>query len=91
MAELEIPQGLDESVKQLLIFGSWIVGCCSTRLEVWKSSTYEHYTTIRTTRSGVENRRDELSGVICNMPTLLNKLLAGKQDGTVELWNLSTG
>ena len=90
VAELEVPLGLHEPVKQLLIFGSWIVGCCSTRLEVWKSSTYEHYTTLTTTRSGLGNGGDQLSGVICNIPTLLNKVLAGKQDGSIELWNLGT-
>ena len=90
MGELEVPPGLDEPIKQLLIFGSWIVGCCSTRLEVWKSLTYEHYTTLTTARSG-GMESDQLSGIICNMPTLLNKVLAGKQDGSVELWNMSTG
>ena len=91
IAELEMPVGLSEPIRQLLIFGSWIVGCCSTRLEVWKSVTYEHYTTLRSIRSSHENGDNLLSGVMCNMPTLLNKVLVGKQDGSVDLWNLSTG
>lgn len=91
VAELELPRGTTEPLRQIIIFGSWIVGCCLNRLEVWKSATYEHYTTL--VSSGLRNSRgsDALSGVICNMPTMLNKVLAGKQDGSVELWNLSTG
>ncbi|MCJ1383374.1 hypothetical protein MMC17_006487 [Xylographa soralifera] len=91
IAELERTAGMDEPVRQLLIFGSWIVGCCSTRLEVWKSATYEHYTTITSSRSRARPVSETLSGVLCSMPTMLNKVLVGKQDGSVELWNLSTG
>ena len=86
-----MPTGLDEAVKELLIFGSWIVGCCSTRIEVWKSTSYEHYTTIASAGSGFGHGRGGLSGVVCNMPTLLNKILVGNNDGSVELWNISTG
>ncbi|MCJ1393777.1 hypothetical protein MMC18_006653 [Xylographa bjoerkii] len=91
IAELERSAGMDEPIRQLLIFGSWIVGCCTTRLEVWKSATYEHYTTITSSRSRAGRGSETLSGVLCNMPTLLNKILVGKQDGSVDLWNLSTG
>ncbi|MCJ1420178.1 hypothetical protein MMC32_006535 [Xylographa parallela] len=91
IAELERTAGMDEPVKQLLIFGSWILGCCSTKLEVWKSATYEHYTTITSSSSRAGRVSETLSGVLCNMPTMLNKVLVGKQDGSVELWNLSTG
>ena len=89
--ELEIPAGMNESVRQLFIFGSWIVGCCSSRLEVWKSATYEHFTTLVSPRSWDSPAIEGLSGVVCNIPTLLNKVLVGKTDGSVELWNLGTG
>ena len=82
---------MNESIRQLVIFGSWIVGCCSSRLEVWKTATYEHYTTLVSPQSWDTPRTDGLSGVICNIPTLLNKILVGKRDGSVELWNLGTG
>ena len=91
VAELELPSGETEPVRQIIVFGSWIVGCCLNRLEVWKSTTYEHYTTLISSGSRKSHGTDTLSGVICNMPTMLNKVLAGKQDGSVELWNLSTG
>lgn len=91
MAELEVPEGLNEPVKEIIIFGSWIVGCCSTRLEVWKSTNYEHYATLTSIRSRENKGENDLSGVICHMPTLLNKVFAGKQDGSIELWNISTG
>ncbi|KAF2501234.1 WD repeat-containing protein 36 [Lophium mytilinum] len=83
--ELELPKGTQENVKQLLVFGSWIVGCCASKIEVWKSTTLEHYTTLQGASPSV------LSGGVCNMPTYLNKIFAGRKDGTVEVWNLSTG
>ncbi|KAL8933267.1 MAG: hypothetical protein Q9211_005876, partial [Gyalolechia sp. 1 TL-2023] len=89
--QLEIPVGLDESIKELIVFGSWIVGRCSTRIEVWKSATYEHYTTITPTASHGSSAASTLSGGICNMPTFLNKILVGKEDGGVDIWNVSTG
>lgn len=91
IAELEIPLDLAEPVRQFLIFGSWMVGCCTTRLEVWRSSNYEHYTTLMPSNSGKPRSDHTLSGTMCNVPTLLNKILVGKQNGCVELWNLSTG
>lgn len=90
VGELEAPDGT-EAIKQLLIFGTWIVGCSSTRIEVWKSTRYEHYTTLVPPTSQTDHGEGTLSGVICSMPTLLNKILVGKQDGSVELWNLSIG
>ena len=87
VAELEVPERLDDSIGKLLIFGTWIVGCCSTSIEVWKSGTYEHYTTITPARS----RGASFTGEICNMPTFLNKVIVGKNDGSVEMWNVSTG
>ena len=91
IGELEIPSELSEPITQIAVFGSWIVGCCSTRIEVWKSATYEHYTTITPTSSQKDNRGGVLSGGICNMPTFLNKVFVGKQDGSLDIWNLNTG
>ena len=91
VGELELPAGLDEPVTRILIFGSWIVGCCSTRIEVWKSTNLEHYTTLLPPRPNDSQSGDTLSGGMCNLPTYLNKVLVGKGDGAVELWNLSTG
>ena len=90
LAELETPDGLDETIEQILIFGEWIVGCCTTRLEVWKTSRYEHYTTIRPSPSS-EDAGPIFSGGVCHLPTFLNKILVGKKDGNVELWNIGTG
>ncbi|KAL8712068.1 MAG: hypothetical protein Q9225_007004 [Loekoesia sp. 1 TL-2023] len=91
IGELEIPTGLNESIKELIVFGSWVVGRCSTRLEIWKSATYEHYTTITPNASQGSAAGSTLSGGICNMPTFLNKILVGKEDGSVDIWNVSTG
>lgn len=91
VGELEKPLGPSESVNRLIIFGSWIVGSCSTRIEVWKSTTYEHYTTLTPTISRKAGQGGILSGGICNMPTYLNKIFVGKQDGGLDIWNLSTG
>ncbi|KAL3419856.1 U3 small nucleolar RNA-associated protein 21-like protein [Phlyctema vagabunda] len=87
--ELSLPVDLQENIKQILIFGSWIIGCCSTRIEVWKSATYEHYTTLFPTTA--QKGGNELTGGVCNMPTYLNKIFAGRRDGSVEIWNVSSG
>lgn len=91
VAELETPTTLDEPVKKLLIFGSWIVGCCSSKLEVWKSGSYEHYTTIMAETNGAAHEADGFTGAICSMPTLLNKVIVGREDGSLDIWNVSTG
>jgi U3 small nucleolar RNA-associated protein 21 len=82
---LELPRGMNENVSQLRVFGEWIVGCCSTRIEVWKTTTLEHYTTLHGASSS------DLSGSVCTMPTFINKIFVGRKDGSVEIWNLSTG
>ncbi|CAD6498770.1 BgTH12-04430 [Blumeria graminis f. sp. triticale] len=89
VAELEIPSDMHETIKQILIFGTWIIGCCTTRIEVWKSSDYEHYTTLFSTAA--PNGGNELTGGIISMPTYLNKIFAGRSDGCVEIWNVSSG
>ncbi|KAH8802643.1 Utp21 specific WD40 associated putative domain-containing protein [Xylogone sp. PMI_703] len=88
-AELSLPVDLNQPIQQLLVFGSWIVACCSTRIEVWKSVTYEHYTTLYTTAA--QKNGNQLTGGICIMPTYLNKIFAGRKDGIVEIWNVSSG
>lgn len=87
--ELELPSDLDQPIRQILIFGSWLVACCSTRIEVWKTATLEHYTTLHTVSSKAGD--NEITGGICNMPTYLNKIFVGRRDGWVEIWNISTG
>jgi U3 small nucleolar RNA-associated protein 21 len=89
IADFELPADLHEPVKQILIFGAWIVGCCRTRIEVWKSTTYEHYTTLYSTAAA--NSGHGLTGGVINMPTYLNKIFAGKEDGSIEIWNVSSG
>lgn len=89
VAELDVPSDLDEPIKQILVFGSWIVACALTRVEVWNSVTLEHYTTIRTVSA--QEGGNELTGGITNMPTFLNKIFIGRKDGWVEIWNISTG
>ncbi|KAK3324298.1 Utp21 specific WD40 associated putative domain-containing protein [Cercophora scortea] len=88
-AQLELPDGMDEPIRQILIFGSWIVACALTRVEIWKSATLEHYTTIFSVAA--KKGDNELTGGVCNMPTFLNKILVGRKDGWVEIWNVSTG
>jgi len=90
VAELQMPLDLDEDVVQILVYGSWIVGCCATRIEVWSSTTYEHYTTLLPPFAGGDDGL-VLTGGICYMPTYTNKIFAGREDGSVEIWNVSTG
>ncbi len=91
VGDLERPLGLSEPINRLIVLGSWIVGSGSTRIEVWKSTTYEHYTTLTPTISRKAGQGGILSGGMCNMPTYLNKIFVGKQDGSLDIWNLSTG
>ncbi|PHH54131.1 U3 small nucleolar RNA-associated protein 21 -like protein [Ceratocystis fimbriata CBS 114723] len=87
--ELALPHNLDEPITQILVFGQWIVGCGLTRIEVWKSATLDHYTTLHLTAT---NKGDnEITGGITNMPTYLNKIFVGRKNGWVEIWNISTG
>ncbi|CAG8972628.1 hypothetical protein HYALB_00005397 [Hymenoscyphus albidus] len=86
---LALPTDLSQPIKQLLVFGSWIVGCCTTRIEVWKSTTYEHYTTLYP--AAAQKGKNELTGGLTNMPTYLNKIFAARKDGSVEVWNVSSG
>lgn len=87
--ELPIPLDLDEDIVQIHIFGSWIVGCCATRIEVWSSDTLEHYASLLPPH-GNHSSGAVLTGGLCSVPTYTNKLLAGREDGTVEIWNIRT-
>ena len=89
VAEVSLPDDLDQPITQILVFGSWMVGCARTRLEVWKTATLEHYTTLHTV-AGAQGA-NEITGGVCNMPTYLNKVFVGRRDGWVEIWNVSTG
>ncbi|KAL1838319.1 hypothetical protein VTJ49DRAFT_2809 [Mycothermus thermophilus] len=89
VAELPLPADLDQPLRQILIFGSWIVACATTRIEVWKSATFEHYTTLFT--AAARKGDNDITGGVCNMPTFLNKIFVGRRDGWVEIWNVSTG
>lgn len=91
VAELQIPTEMDEDIVQIIPFGSWIVGCCSTKIEVWSAATLEHYTTLLQPYSATGLDANVLTGGICIMPTYTNKVFAGRQDGSVEIWNVSTG
>ncbi|KAF2032341.1 Utp21-domain-containing protein [Setomelanomma holmii] len=85
VAELQMPIGGIEKITKLIVMGEWIVGCGTKKIEVWKTGTLEHYTTLHGAASS------PLSGCICNLPTYLNKIFVGRRDGSVEIWNLSTG
>jgi U3 small nucleolar RNA-associated protein 21 len=85
VAELELPLGGIEKINKLVVMGEWILGCGTKKLEVWKTATLEHYTTLHGASSS------DLSGCVCNMPTYLNKIFVGRRDGSVEIWNVSTG
>ncbi|KAK2826892.1 hypothetical protein FQN49_007349 [Arthroderma sp. PD_2] len=92
VAELEMPAintAAIEPVEQLVVFGSWIVGCCGSSILVWKSADYSHYTTL--TPSFTKASTKLLTSTLCTMPTYLNKVFVGRVDGCVDIWNVSTG
>ncbi|CAP74224.1 hypothetical protein E8E15_009364 [Penicillium rubens] len=88
VAVLEGPADLNGPIERLVVFGSWVVGCWTGGLEVWKTDTYEHYASLRP-----QSARGEkiYTGVMCNMPTYLNKIFVGRSDGAVDIWNLRSG
>ena len=88
--ELALPTGSSEPITQILIFGSWILGCRLNQMEVWRSSTYEHYTTILPAGLRSLKGGGAISGGIAHMPTFLNKTMVGKRDGSVEIWNFNS-
>ncbi|KAK1813147.1 rRNA-processing protein utp21 [Friedmanniomyces endolithicus] len=83
-AELEMPKGWREDVKAFCIFGGWIIGVCDITLLVWKSTTYELYTTLQ----GISPVA--LTRCIASLPTFLNKVVVGRHDGSAEIWNVSS-
>lgn len=89
VSELKLPLDIAEPIKQIAVFGTWIVASALTRIEVFKTSTLEHYTTIHTMAAA--DAGNEITGGITTMPTFLNKIFVGRRDGWVEIWNVSTG
>lgn len=91
IASLEVPAGLRSPIERLLIFGSWIVGSSSQSIEVWKSSSYEHYTSLSPQQQAGSTSEHIYSSQVCNMPTYINKVFVGRFDGVVDIWNIRTG
>ncbi len=92
LEQIVVPEGSRE-IRQLQVIGPWLVGCGSKTVEVWKStnSSYEHYTSLAPSGSGGQTGDQTLSGLMCTMPTYLNKILVARLDGIVEIWNIRTG
>ncbi|KAL2801894.1 Utp21 specific WD40 associated putative domain-containing protein [Aspergillus granulosus] len=88
IGSLPLHIGSPEPIERLLVFGSWIVGCCAKSIKIWKNGSYEYYTTL--TCAGSPAHEAHVTQ-ICNMPTYLNKIFVGKSDGAVEIWNVKTG
>ncbi|KMP06761.1 hypothetical protein CIRG_06442 [Coccidioides immitis RMSCC 2394] len=91
IAELDPPAGFSEPIEELMVFGSWIVGCGTKTIQVWKTTSLEHYTTLTPPTQRTSSTGRVLTGRICNMPTYLNKIFVGRCDGGVDIWNVSTG
>ncbi|KAG6250510.1 hypothetical protein E4U23_001365 [Claviceps purpurea] len=87
--ELQLPSDLKEPIHQIFIFGTWIVACATTRIEIFTTKTLEHYTTIQT--MAAKDGGNQITGGVISMPTFLNKIFVGRKDGWVEIWNVSTG
>src|SRR5271156_2252712 len=73
IGELEFPESVQQKIHNILIFGSWIVGCGSQAIEIWKNGSHEHYTTIRPPEIGGRGSA-VLIGPVCTLPTFLNKI-----------------
>ncbi|KAI7341858.1 hypothetical protein KC336_g23309, partial [Hortaea werneckii] len=85
-AELEVPEGWNEDIKAFCIFGGWIIGVAESGLLVWKNDeTYDFYTALQ----GISPV--PFTKCITSLPTFLNKILVGREDGSAEIWNVSSG
>ncbi|KIX02830.1 uncharacterized protein Z518_08773 [Rhinocladiella mackenziei CBS 650.93] len=92
VGELSTEDVYPQEIAQIIIFGSWIVGCGTEAIEIWKTDSYEHYTTIIPSSPSTDGRSQSIfSGHVCTLPTLLNKIFVGRKDGLVEIYNVSTG
>ena len=61
-----MPRDLDQPIRQILVFGAWVVGCATTRIEVWKTTGgYEHYTTLHSVAAAKGD--GELTGGVCDI------------------------
>lgn len=89
VGEFAFPQGLDEDVVQVHTYGSWIVGCCTAKIVIWRSDSCEHHTTLQSPFTTA--KANILTGGIAILPTYTNKIFAGREDGSVEVWNIATG
>nr|POF13275.1 u3 small nucleolar rna-associated protein 21 like [Quercus suber] len=85
VGELETPRGWKEKISSFCIFGSWVVGVAETQMLVWKSSDLDLYTILH----GISPVG--LTSCISSLPTMLNKILVGRKDGSAEIWNVSSG
>lgn len=83
--ELEIPRKWHDNIKKLCIFGAWIVGVCHTRLLVWKTVSYELHTILQSLSPVL------FTDCITDLPTFVNKVIVGRQDGSAEIWNVLSG
>ncbi|KAJ5639868.1 uncharacterized protein N7484_007730 [Penicillium longicatenatum] len=90
VASLESPD-LDGPIERLVVFGSWVVGCWTGGLEVWKTGSYEHYASLRPQANSGSAGGAIYAGLLCNMPTYLNKIFVGRMDGAVDIWNIRSG
>ena len=90
--QVYVPDASQE-IRQLHLMGSWLIGCGTRTIEVWKydKSSYEHYTSLLPFGTGSSISDQILCGIACIMPTYLNKVLVARLDGMVEFWNISTG
>jgi U3 small nucleolar RNA-associated protein 21 len=91
VGELDTTDTHAQPIQQILVFGSWIVGGGGEAVEVWKTDSYEHHTTILPSTPAVHPSQTVLSGPVCTLPTLLNKIFVGRRDGLIEVYNVSTG
>ncbi|KAF7118999.1 hypothetical protein CNMCM5793_008639 [Aspergillus hiratsukae] len=91
VAALEMPSGRAEPIVKVLVFGAWIVGCTGNSIEVWKNTTYEHYTTLIPRETEAVPGDHIYGGQMCSMPTYINKIFVGRVDGSVDIWNVRTG
>ena len=79
------------SIHTILSFGTWIIGCTHSTIQVWTAANSEHYTTITPPNPVGGSAAHALTGHACTIPTYLNKVFVGRTDGNVDVYNVRTG
>ncbi|TGZ82394.1 Utp21-domain-containing protein [Ascodesmis nigricans] len=84
-AELQEPTRRWGAWKDLVIFGTWVVGAFDKAAVVWRKDTGEIHTELEM------GGQDGALTAICHPASFLNKVVIARRNGDLQIWNVKTG